>query len=166
LPGLRQALGGRASGAGSIGRAFALPVAVLAGVGVLLGPVWAWSAPQLARFADGSEKVLDGEVALGGIGLVAGVVVALFGLLRPGQRPTARFLGLLLGSGAGSWLCWKAGLLVGAPQLAAPGVLVFWPLAVAVVTVLATLVIVLVAPDHDGLGQRPVASEPTSESDS
>jgi len=136
----------------SRGRAFGLPFAVLAVVGVLLGPIWAGLTPLLARFADGSEKILDGEIAMAGLGLLAGLVVAVIGLVRPGPRPTARFGGLLLGSGAGSLLAWRTGLLVGAPKLAATGVLVFWPLALSVVTVLVTLVIVLVAPDHDGPG--------------
>jgi hypothetical protein len=116
-------------------------------LGVVLGPVWAGVCPVVARWSDGAERVFAGEVAMAGLGLVVGVLVGVLVVARPRPRPTARLIGALLGSGLGSLAAWQVGLLVGAPQLAATGVLVFWPLAVSTVTVLVTLARTLVTPD-------------------
>jgi hypothetical protein len=93
--------------------------------------------------------VLAGEVAMAGLGLLVGLLVGVVAVIRPGPWPTLRMIGWLIGSGLGSLLAWRVGLLVGAPRLAAPGVLVFWPLAVAVVTMLVTMVATLAFPDRD-----------------
>src|SRR5450755_2492875 len=72
----------------SLGRAVAIPLVSLVVVGVLMGPLWAWVTPSVARISDGAERVLAGEVAMAGMGVVVGVLVGVVGLLRPGARPT------------------------------------------------------------------------------
>jgi hypothetical protein len=117
-------------------------------VGVPLGLGWAGVCPVVARISDGAERVFAGEVAMAGLGLVAGLLVGITLVIRPGPAPTARLIGALLGSGLGSVLAWRVGLLAGAPPLAAPGVLVFWPLAIATLTVLVSLVRTLLFPER------------------
>jgi hypothetical protein len=129
-------------------RPLAFPVAVLAVVGMPLGLIWSWVCPVVARLSDGAERVLAGEVAMAGLGIVAGLVAGVIVIVRPGPRPTARLIGSLLGAGLGSLLAWRVGLLAGAPRLAATGVLVFWPLTISTVTVLVTLARTLTSPER------------------
>lgn len=129
-------------------RSLGFPLAALSAAGVLLGPIWAGVCPLVARISDGGERVLAGEVTMGGLGLVAGLLLGVIMMVRPGPRPTARLIGSLLGSGLGSVLAWQIGLLVGAPRLAATGVLVFWPLTISTVTVLVMLMRTLLFPER------------------
>jgi hypothetical protein len=129
-------------------RELVLPVVALAVCGVAVGLLWRAGAPLVQRASDGPESVIAGEVAMAGVGLLAGLATAIIGLVRGGPSPTPRFLSSLVGSCLGSVIAWGVGRLIGAPPIAATGVLLVWPLTVATVTVLVTLVVTLVAPDR------------------
>jgi len=122
-------------------------VSALAAAGAVLGLVWRLLVPTVQNVSDGAERAIGGEVAMAGLGLIAGVAVGVLGMVRTGPAPTARFLWSLVGSGVGSLVAWGVGESTGGPPLAATGVLVVWPLSVAAVTVLVTLVTTLVSPD-------------------
>jgi hypothetical protein len=130
-------------------RPYRRQVLVLTGVGVGAGVAWRLLTPLADRLSDGAERVLAGEVTMSGLGLLIGLVVAIIGLTRPGHRAPASFAASVVGSGIGSLLAWGVGRLIGAPVLTATGVLAIWPFTVALVTVVATLVMVLVGPSAD-----------------
>jgi hypothetical protein len=130
-----------------LARIAAIRLLVLLGVGVAVGLLWAALAPVVSGWSDGIEDQLSGEVALAGLGLAAGLGVAGAGLLRPGPRPVPGVAVWLLGSVPASLLAWGLGRLAGAPVLAAPGVVVIWPLTAALTTALFTLFLVLRPPD-------------------
>jgi hypothetical protein len=153
LPGLTRpaALG---APAGAVLRAAVVHLGVLLAAGVVVGLAWAAVAPAVAARSDGIESQLSGEVAFAGLGLLAGVAVAIAGLVRPGSQPVVGAAVRLLGSVVASVLAWGVGRLAGAPVLAAPGVVVIWPLATAVTTALVTLVLVLAHPDGSPAGDQ------------
>src|SRR5664280_862943 len=100
-------------------RCVAIPVLAMLIAGIVVGLLWAWLTPFVARMSDGAERVLAGEVAMAGLGLLVGLLVGVVAVIRPGPWPTLRMIGWLIGSGLGSLLAWRVGLLVGAPRLAA-----------------------------------------------
>jgi len=116
--------------------------------GMAVGLLWATLAPVVHDRSDGIEAEISGEVTFAALALVAGVVVAVRSLLRPGRRPLAGTVVDLVGSAVASAVAWGTGRVAGAPVLAATGVLVLWPLTVALVTAVVTLVVVLVQPDQ------------------
>jgi len=116
--------------------------------GMAVGLLWATLAPVVHDRSDGIEAEISGEVTFAALALVAGVVVAARSLLRPGRRPVTGTVVDLVGSGVASLIAWGTGRVAGAPVLAATGVLVLWPLTVALVTAVVTLVVVLVQPDQ------------------
>jgi len=115
--------------------------------GVVLGLAWRALVPVLAGASDGVERQVAGEVAMAGLGLLAGVLVAVIGLLRSGPGAPTRFGLSLLGSALGSLVAWRVGLIAGAPPVAITGVLVVWPFVLALVTVLVTLLTTLTSSD-------------------
>jgi len=125
-------------------RALVLQGAALAVLGVAAGLGWAALAPVVARRSDGIEATIAGEVTLSLLGVAVGLLVAVVGLVRPGEPPLGLAVLRLVGSGAASALAWGVGRLAGAPVLAAPGTVLVWPLTVAVVTALGTLGVLLV----------------------
>jgi hypothetical protein len=116
-------------------------------VGAAVGLAWAAATPTVRGWSAKPETALAPEVTMAGLGLLVGLVVAVVGLLRPGTRPVVGLIVRLVGSMLGSCLAWWIGRLAGATTLQAPGVLVFWPLTVAVVTAAVTLVVVLLSPE-------------------
>jgi hypothetical protein len=130
-------------------RGAVVQIAVLLAAGVVVGVAWRLLTPAVAGGSDGAERALAGEVTLAGLGALAGLVLAIEGLVRRGPRAPARFGVALAGSQAGSAVAWGVGRLLGAPVLAAPGVLLVWPLALCLVTVLVTLAVLLIAPPGD-----------------
>lgn len=120
---------------------------VLAVAGVVVGLLWAAVTPTVRGWSAGIEQSISGEVAFSGLAVIAGVVVGVIGAGRPGRRPVAGVLVRLVGSGIAALIAWGVGQAVGAPVLAATGVLVFWPLVAALVTALITLVQVLLVGD-------------------
>jgi hypothetical protein len=124
-----------------------LRVGVLAASGLVVGSVWRLVTPWVAARSDGLERLIAGEVTLAGLGLLAGIVVGVIDLLRRGRTPTIDFLVSLIGTGLGSLVAWRLGLLTGLRPILATGVLVAWPFGVAATTVLATLTGTLMSPD-------------------
>jgi hypothetical protein len=122
--------------------------AVLLASGLLLGAVWAYAAPDVARGADlGEGRVaVDGLLALLGTG--AGVVTALVLFAVPGPRPAVRLAVVLGGATAAGLLAALVGLSSGL-RIGAPGVALLWPLVTAVVTALRTLAGIVVSPNGD-----------------
>jgi hypothetical protein len=121
-----------------------LPAVVVLIVGVVLGACWALlSAVLVERSAPSGESrfAVDGTMAL--LGLIAGVVTAAVLAARPGPRPALRTVLVVGASVAGSGLAWGAGLLLGSPQLHAPGVLLVWPSVAALLLALGSLTVLL-----------------------
>jgi hypothetical protein len=128
-------------------RSMAVALGALAVLGVAVGLLWAALTPAVAGWSDGIENRISGEVAFAGLGLVAGLGVAAVGLARPGRHPLEGAVSRLVGSVPAALVAWGVGRLAGAPVLAAPGVLVIWPLACALATALVTLGQLLMNPD-------------------
>jgi hypothetical protein len=128
-------------------RPLVIQAAALLGLGVMVGLLWATLTPTVSGWSDGVEKDISGEVAFAGLGVLAGLLVAVAGLVRPGRHPVAGAVVRLLGSVVAALLAWGVGRAAGAPELAATGVLVLWPLATALATALVLLVQVLIHPD-------------------
>ena len=82
------------------------------------------------------------------LGVVAGLVTAVAGLVRPGRHPLAGAVLRLVGSVVAAFVAWGVGRLAGAPALAAPGAVLLWPLTTALVTAVASLAVVLIAPER------------------
>ena len=115
--------------------------ACLAG-GLLAGVVWAVLAPAASRnWTSSGEAVFAVEGTFALVGLLAGVLTAVFLALRPGRSPVLRLLVLLLAAAAGSGLAWWAGsrLLDPDPALTVPAVVLTWPLSTAVLTAVRSL---------------------------
>jgi hypothetical protein len=115
--------------------------------GVVVGILWRLLSPVAAGWSESYERDLAGDVTLAVLDVLAGVLGAALGLARPGPGSAARFVVVVLGSSAASGVAWQTGRLLGAPKLAMPAVLLLWPLAVAIVTVGATLIASLVLRD-------------------
>lgn len=121
-----------------------LPAVMVLIVGVLLGGCWALLGSVLVeRSAPSGESrfAVDGTMAL--LGLLAGVVTAAALAARPGRRPALRTVLVLCASVAASGVAWGAGLLLGSPQLHAPGVLLVWPSVAALLLALGSLAVLL-----------------------
>ena len=134
-------------GAGSVVRSILGRAVVLAVGGAAVGLLWAAIAPAVRGASEGIEREVGGDLAFAGLAVLAGLVVAVAGLVRPGRRPATGALVNLVGSGAASGVAWGVGRAVGAPVIAATGVLVLWPLTTALVTALVSLLLVLLRPD-------------------
>jgi hypothetical protein len=128
----------------AVARETALVLALLA-AGVALGGLWAELAPAVARRADPGEAriAVDGTLAL--LLLAAGLVTAVLLALRPGPQPAVRLAVVLGGSLAGGGLAWLVGHLTGL-SVGAPGVLLLWTLAVAVLTALRAVTALVISP--------------------
>lgn len=129
------------------GRRDLVPAVVVLVLGVLLGGCWALLAPVVAdRSAASGESrfAVDGTMAM--LGLLAGVVTAGALAARPGRRPALRAVLVLVASAAASALAWGAGLVLGSPQLHAPGVLLVWPSVAALLLALGSLTVLLRSP--------------------
>jgi len=135
------------AGGRSVVRSVLVRAAALAVVGVAVGLLWAAVTPSVRAASEGIERDIAGELTFAGLAVLAGVVVAVAGLVRPGPRPVVGVLAGLLGSGVASVIAWGVGRAAGAPVLAAVGVVLLWPLATALVTAVVTLVLVLVNPE-------------------
>jgi hypothetical protein len=134
------------------------PLRVVGGwllAGVVVGVLWRVLTPTAVGWAESYEADYAGDVVLAGLGVTAGLLTAALGQLRPGPGPGSaqRFVVAVLGAAAASGLAWSVGGLTGAPRLVMPAVLLLWPLAIALATVLWTLVATLVLrdpyDDHD-----------------
>jgi len=124
-----------------------LPAVVVLIAGVVLGACWALlGAVLVERSAPSGEArfAVDGTMAL--LGLVAGVLTAAALAARPGTRPALRTVLVVAASVAASGLAWGAGLLLGSPQLQAPGVLLVWPSVAALLLALGSLTVLLRSP--------------------
>jgi hypothetical protein len=115
--------------------------------GLAAGALWAALTPAVEARAESYEAIVAGDVTLAVIAAAAGLGAGGVGLLRTGQASTARFIKAVLGSMAASVVAWGTGRLLGAPTLTMPVVLLLWPLSIAVVTVLGTLVTTLTTRD-------------------
>jgi hypothetical protein len=135
-------------------RSLALRAVALAVSGVVVGLLWAALTPAVRGASEGIEREIGGELLLGGLGVAAGLGIALFGLWRPGPRPVPSGLMDLGGSVVASLIAWGVGRTAGAPVIVATGVLVLWPLTVAAVTAAVSLLLVLLAPDPPPLPPR------------
>ncbi len=143
-------------------RATALAVAALcAGTGVVAGVLWSVLAPRATWRAQDAGAALDGltnqafigaDGTLGALCLGAGALTALAGSALGGRRPVPLLAGLVAGGLLGAVLAWRTGVLLapdavqalarerpvgtafeGGLRLRAPGVLLLWPIAAAVV---------------------------------
>ncbi|WP_125615667.1 hypothetical protein [Specibacter cremeus] len=129
-----------------------------AAAGIPVGVLWWLLAPGGAFFGSGKDINLwvSRDLALGGLGVVAGVAVS--AVLVPAMgRPGAvvKVVVATLGAVLGSLLAWRLGVFLGglfAPQpadapspsiafsLRSPSILLLWPLAGCLVTFLAAMV--------------------------
>jgi hypothetical protein len=115
--------------------------------GVVAGVLWRVLTPLAAGWSESYETDLAGDLTLAGLEVVAGVLAGLLGLASSGRGAAQRFVVAVLGAAAASGVAWGAGRLISAPRLLMPAVLLLWPLTVALVTVVATLVATLVLRD-------------------
>jgi hypothetical protein len=127
------------------------PARSLAGwlaVGVLMAGAWHGLTPVVGRWSDdSSERALSGDVTLAGLEVLVGLVGALVGLVRSGRGSAVRFAVAVAGSAVASLVAWGVGRLTGAPILTMNAVLVLAPLALALLTVLWTLIATIVLRD-------------------
>lgn len=121
------------------------PLAVWLLLGLVLGAAWRWLTPVVQGRAEGFERDLSGDVTLAALEVAVGVVAALRGLLRPGTGAATRFGVAAAGATVASLVAWGTGRLLGSPGLSVTVVLLLCPLAVALVTVLGSLVATVVA---------------------
>jgi hypothetical protein len=112
--------------------------------GIAVGIAWALGEPLARSVTDRSESVVSGDAAFASCALVAALVTALVLAVREGDRPAARVAVVLSASLVASTLAWGVGLLVGAPQLHAKGVVLLWPFVTAVLTLLRTVVTLVI----------------------
>jgi hypothetical protein len=117
--------------------------------GLLLAVSWRLFVPTVAGWSPSDERELAASVAYVPLAAVAGLAVAVGGLLRPGPGATARFLVTLAGSGLGTLVAWGVGRLLGVPTVTVPGVLLVWPVVTCLVTALVASVISIVHPLED-----------------
>jgi hypothetical protein len=139
----------RAPSRASLLREVRVALAILA-AGLVLGGVWALWAPALAHTADlGEAKVtVDGLLAL--LGLGAGLVTAVILVVVPGPRPAIRLAVVLGAAVVANLVAAGIGEAARGLRLGAPGVVLLWPLAAAILTALRTLASFVVSPDDDG----------------
>ncbi|WP_434619236.1 hypothetical protein [Arthrobacter sp. A5] len=139
-----------------------------AAAGIVVGVLWWLLAPGGAFYGSGEDPAnwLPRDLVLGTLGLVAGVVVALF-LLPQRRNPGSytKVLAAVVGSAAGSVIAWQLGDLAGrlfghAPahpanssiafSLRSPGVLALWPAICALLVFAVTLISLLRSgPSHE-----------------
>jgi hypothetical protein len=131
-------------------RAVLRPVALWSGVGLVLAAAWRGLTPLAGHYADGYERAVAGDVTLAVLELAVGIVTAIVGLVRSGPGSGTRFGVAVVGCGASSVLAWGVGRLLGAPVLTLAGVVLLAPLALSVVTVFASLVVMILARDPAG----------------
>lgn len=143
----RRARSVRASAGGLRLNALRRPVAWWLAAGLLVGLVWRLVTPWAAAGADNYERLVAGEIVLAVLEVLAGLVVAVLGLMRSGPGSAARLAAAVVGSGGASVVAWGVGRLLGASAVTMTAVLLLWPLTVAAVTVLVSLVATLVSRD-------------------
>jgi hypothetical protein len=116
--------------------------------GLVLGAVWALAAPHVSGAADPGESrfAVDGLLAL--LQLGAGLITAVGLVLVPGRDRAVRLGTVLLASTAAGLLAVPVGAARGL-HLHAPGVVLLWPLLVAVLTTLRLLTGLLFSPAED-----------------
>jgi len=114
--------------------------------GVLLAAAWRLFVPTVAGWSSVDERALAPSVAYVPLAAIAGLAVAVGGLLRAGPGATTRFLVTLAGSGLGTLVAWGAGRLMGVPPVTVPGVLVVWPVVTCLVTALVSSAVSIVHP--------------------
>lgn len=102
---------------------------VVAGLAVAI--VWRLLAPLLAQLGDSDEQSIGADLTLALVGLVAGIVTAVYVVAEPGPTPAVRSGAAVLGSLLGGLLAWPVGNLIGGPPLLAYGVVLVWPLGTA-----------------------------------
>jgi hypothetical protein len=127
-----------------LARAVLARAAGWAAAGLAVGGLWALLTPAVRARSESYEQLLAGDATLAALVSAGGVAAGAYGLWRhAGPGATLRFVGALLGSVLASLVAWGSGRLLGAPVLSAVAVLLFWPMAVAMVTVLGSLVATL-----------------------
>jgi hypothetical protein len=113
--------------------------------GAVVGVLWPLAVPVASTWSEGYERQLDGDATLAVLLCCAGGAVALHALWRrSGPGSAGRFVESLLGSTLASAVAWGTGGALGAPALVSTAVLAFWPLTIAFVTVVWTMVATLV----------------------
>ncbi|MBG0741431.1 hypothetical protein IV500_18875 [Paeniglutamicibacter antarcticus] len=132
-----------------------------AAAGVVVGVLWWLLAPGGAFYGSGEDPAtwLPRDLVLGTLGLVAGVLAAVF-LLPQGRRAGsyAKVLAAVVGSAAGSVIAWQIGTLAGALfghptshpasesiafSLRSLGVLALWPAVCSLIVFVVTLLSLL-----------------------
>jgi hypothetical protein len=109
--------------------------------GVVVGVAWRYLTPVAQGWVDNSnEQVLSGDATFAVLAVVAGLVAAAVGMLRPGPGAAARFVVAVVAAAVASLIAWGIGRLLGASPLTVVSVLLLWPLAISVGTVLGSLV--------------------------
>jgi hypothetical protein len=99
-------------------------------VGALLALTWRLLASPAAGLGDDEPAAtVDGTLFL--LGVVFGILTAVFVLLRPGPAPVDRTVAAIVGTVLGSVIAWQLGDRLGTPALRADGAAFSWPVTTA-----------------------------------
>lgn len=109
--------------------------------------MWRGLTPLAQSQAHDSEQLIAGQVVLAVLGIIAGLVVAVQVLIRSGPGSAARLAGAVAGSTAASVMAWGTGRILGERGVEMTAIPLLWPLTVATVTVLVSLVTTLMSRD-------------------
>lgn len=115
--------------------------------GVAVGLLWSALSPWTRTLRGPEEAMAAGDATLGLLGVLAGIVTTLVLFRRPGTNPSLRLAVVLVASTVGAFLAWPVGRLCGAPVLHAVGVLLLWPLTVALLNLARSVVGLLIHGD-------------------
>lgn len=124
-----------------------LPVVGVLLAGVAVGLLWPAVLPWSQGIGGPDEVMAAGDATLGVLCVVAGLGTTLLVVLRPGPTPALRLSVLLGASVAGAGVAWGVGLLAGAPPVHAVGVLLLWPLTLAMVSLVRSVIGLLIHGD-------------------
>jgi hypothetical protein len=108
-------------------------------LGVVLAVAWRLLVPETRSLGDEQELRAAVDGTLAGLGLLAGLVVGVITLLRPGAVPARRVFVVLVTSTIGGVISWLLGNQLGSPVLTADGAAFLWPATTAVVIMIGAI---------------------------
>ncbi len=112
---------------------------VLIVVGALLAFGWRLLTPYAANLGDEQESAAAVDSTLALLGMVLGVLTAIFVLLWPGRTPVLRTVTVIVGSIIGAAVSWLLGDQLGTPELRAVAAAFTWPVATSIALFLGAL---------------------------